>query len=394
LTSQVITVKLGEVISLNVDAVDVNPAETYQFAGVYSFGRGLFHRGPLVGSETTYKKFHRLHENQFVMSQVKGWEGALARVTCEFEGYYLSPVYPTFSADSAQLDIGYLEHYFKQKKTWDQLERLSTGMGARRNSVYPDMLFSLEIPLPPLDEQRRIVAHIEALSVRIAEARGLRQQAVAEAEAFWYSSLQQTRHELLMGGWEVKQIGELASVTSGGTPSREVSAYWNGEIPWIKTGELIDGDILGAEEFITEDGLNNSSTKLFPIETILIALYGQGQTRGRTGRLMIEAATNQACCAILPTERFDSRFLQYWIRSLYSEMREVAHGGAQPNWNSSTIKRIEVPLLPLSEQHYVVAHLDDLHARVDALKRLQADTAAELDALLPAVLDRAFRGEL
>lgn len=184
-------------------------------------------------------------------------------------------------------------------------------------------------------------------------------------------------------------------MTSGGTPSREVATYWNGNIPWIKTGELLDGDIFDAEEYITEEGLHSNSAKLFPPDTILIALYGQGQTRGRTGRLMIHATTNQACCAILPSPtHLEPRYTQYWLRTLYTEMREVSHGGAQPNWNGKMIKSIDMALPSLPEQRRIVAHLDDLQARVDAVKRLQAETRAELDALLPSILDRAFRGEL
>jgi len=189
-------------------------------------------------------------------------------------------------------------------------------------------------------------------------------------------------------------LGKATTVTAGGTPSREVDHYWNGDVPWVKTGELVDSDINGADEFITEAGLANSSAKLFPVDTILIALYGQGQTRGRTGRLVIEAATNQACCAILPCDRLEPRYTQYWLRSLYYEMREQSHGGAQPNWNGKMIKQIKIALPSLAEQRRIVAYLDGLQKKVDYLKTLQKKTATELDALLPSILDKAFEGEL
>jgi type I restriction enzyme, S subunit len=167
-----------------------------------------------------------------------------------------------------------------------------------------------------------------------------------------------------------------------------------------KTGELIDGDIYDAEEYITGEGMRNSSARLFPPQTILIALYGQGQTRGRTARLMIEATTNQACCAILPTpEILDSRFTQYWQRSLYYEMREKSHGGAQPNWNGGMIKNIDIALPPLDEQRRIVAYLDGLWAKVNAMRELQSAGGEELRpfcgrTLMPSILDRAFKGEL
>jgi type I restriction enzyme, S subunit len=253
----------------------------------------------------------------------------------------------------------------------------------------------VEIPLPPLEEQQRIVARIEELAARIEEARGLRREALEEVNGLLAIVLKDKRESMLYGNYPKAKLGDVTNVSAGGTPTREVATYWNGNLPWIKTGELLDGDIYRAEEYISDDGLNNSSAKLFPPETILIALYGQGQTRGRTGRLMITAATNQACCAILPSfSHLEPRFTQYWLRSLYSEMRESSHGGAQPNWNGQMIKNIEIALLPLPEQRRIVTYLDDLQARVDVLKQLQAETRAELDSLLPSILDKAFKGEL
>jgi len=148
-------------------------------------------------------------------------------------------------------------------------------------------------------------------------------------------------------------------------------------------------------ERITEAGLNNSSAKIFPVDTVLIALYGQGQTRGRTGILKIPATTNQACAAILPQpEIFDSLYLQHWLRSLYHGMRLQNRAGAQPNWNGNMIKKISIALPTISEQRRIVAYLDGMQSKLDALKRQQTETAAGLDALMPSILDKAFNGEL
>lgn len=174
---------LGEVLDLSIDAVPVDPATLYPVAGVYSFGRGLFAREPIGGSETTYKVFHRLHANDFVLSKLKGWEGALAKIPTSFDGWFLSPQFPTFRAKPDRLDISFLAWYCKQSVVWEQLRNKSRGMGARRDSVSPTTFLALDIPLPSLPEQRRIVARIEELAARIEEARGLRRQAVEEAEA-------------------------------------------------------------------------------------------------------------------------------------------------------------------------------------------------------------------
>ncbi len=388
------SVRLEQVLKLKIDAVEISPMESYKISGVYSFGRGLLSRAPIKGSETTYKVFHRLHENDFILSQLKAWEGALARVTAEHDGWFLSPQFPTFRAVPELLDIRYLEWFCKFSPTWDLLKGTSRGIGARRESVSPKSFLGISIPLPPLEEQRRIVARVESLAAQIAEARGLREQAIQERELTYYTALKKMRENLLEQH-ETKALGTVTKVTAGGTPSRENPTYWGGKIPWIKTGELFDSDIFDSEEHITQQGLEGSSAKLFPPETILIALYGQGQTRGRTGRLMLEASTNQACCAVLPSpDILESRFTQFWLQSLYKDMREQSQGGAQPNWNAGMIKDVLIVLPSLQIQQEILTKVDDFKSQISSLEQLQEATRLELNALLPSVLSKAFAGEL
>lgn len=108
----------------------------------------------------------------------------------------------------------------------------------------------------------------------------------------------QTEIGVIPKEWDVTRIGEMATVTAGGTPSRSVSGYWDGSIPWITTSEIEFNEIKNARQFITAEGLKNSAAKLLPPGTLLLALYGQGKTRGKVGILRFEAATNQACAAI------------------------------------------------------------------------------------------------
>src|SRR5262249_43400139 len=129
--------------------------------------------------------------DDFVISVPKAWEGALARVTPEFDGWFLSPVFPTFRADRKQLMPEFLEWYCKRESVWGELQRRSRGIGARRESVHPEQFLSLEIPLPPLAEQRRVVARIEELAAQIHEARTLRHQAAEEAEALVAAEMHQ-----------------------------------------------------------------------------------------------------------------------------------------------------------------------------------------------------------
>jgi type I restriction enzyme S subunit len=188
-------------------------------------------------------------------------------------------------------------------------------------------------------------------------------------------------------------IGEVAETTSGGTPSRKRLEYYGGAIPWLKSGELEDRIITAVEEFITEDGLKNSSAKLFPTGTPLVALYGA--TVGKTGILGIDAATNQAICAIFALENaFTPEFIFYWLQFQRHELIELSTGGAQPNISQRIIRAFPFPLAPLLEQRRIVAAIETQFTRLEAgvatLKRAQAN----LKRYKAAVLKAACEGRL
>jgi type I restriction enzyme S subunit len=192
-------------------------------------------------------------------------------------------------------------------------------------------------------------------------------------------------------GWQWLKIGDLAETCSGTTPSRGRSDYYGGKIPWVKTGELVDAEIYDTEEHVTEQAVRETSLRLLPKETLLVAMYGQGQTRGRTGLLKTEATTNQACFAILPSDRFEPAFLQLWFCHSYQRLRDQTEGrgGNQPNLNGNVLRQETVPLPPLVEQRRIVVKLREQMAEVE---RVRAAVEAQLDAAqtLPAALLRAI----
>jgi len=172
--------------------------------------------------------------------------------------------------------------------------------------------------------------------------------------------------------WEVKPLGELASVTAGGTPSRTNAQYWNGDIPWVTTSEVDSCTINHAEQFITNEGLNNSAAKLLPRGTLLMALYGQGKTRGKVGILGIEAATNQACAAISLKRNISREFIFHLLASQYDAIRNLSNTGNQENLNGSLVRSISILLPPESEQRAIATALSDVDALLGALDRLIA----------------------
>ncbi|MDZ4909383.1 restriction endonuclease subunit S [Clostridium perfringens] len=191
--------------------------------------------------------------------------------------------------------------------------------------------------------------------------------------------------------WDKVAIGEMFEIKTGATPSRKENSYWEGgTIPWVKTTELKEYIINETEEYITEDGFNNSSVNLLPKDTILIAMYGQGKTRGMTGKLGIEATTNQACAAILPNNNENMDFVWYQLRLLYDELRALGQGGSQPNLNTNLVKTYQLIFPPVELQN----EFERFIKHIDKLKFEMEKSLKELEDNFNSLMQKAFRGEL
>jgi type I restriction enzyme S subunit len=172
--------------------------------------------------------------------------------------------------------------------------------------------------------------------------------------------------------WEAKRLGEVAVVTAGGTPSRSNPRYWDGDIPWITTSELDFYTIDQARQFITAEGLKNSAAKLLPPGTLLMALYGQGKTRGKVGVLGIGASTNQACAASYLNRNVSSEFIFQSLARQYEAIRNLSNTGNQENLNGAIVRSISILLPPEPEQRAIAAALGDVDALLGALAQLIA----------------------
>ncbi|WP_192888782.1 restriction endonuclease subunit S [Vibrio bathopelagicus] len=180
--------------------------------------------------------------------------------------------------------------------------------------------------------------------------------------------------------WPLVKLGDLFKVTSGGTPSRKKSEYYDGgDIHWVKTGDLHNKYVRSASEFITQEGLDGSSARLYPKGTVLVAMYGA--TIGACSILDIEAATNQACAAFIPTEKVDSVFLYYLLKHSKPAFVKAGSGGAQPNISGTFLKNFEIPLPPLDEQKRIAAILD----KADAIRQKRKQAIGLADEFLRSV---------
>ena len=175
--------------------------------------------------------------------------------------------------------------------------------------------------------------------------------------------------QLRESGAPLYYLSDLAETTSGGTPDRRVSNYYGGRISWLKSGELNDGFIDNTEEFITEEGLRNSSAKIYPKGTLVVALYGP--TVGKTAILTIDAASNQAVCAVIPrTKAVTTRYLYWFFRYKRPEFLKSSFGGAQSNISQRVIRETELPLLSIELQEQICEFLDVVERRLKGLKSI------------------------
>ena len=192
--------------------------------------------------------------------------------------------------------------------------------------------------------------------------------------------------------WKLVRLGDIAKTSSGGTPRRDRPQFYGGKIPWVKSGELGDSVVYETSETITEEAIESSNAKVFPKGTLCIALYGA--TVGKLGILGIDAATNQAVCAIFPPDGLDTRYLYRFFESIRRGLVEQGKGGAQPNISQAIIRDTQIPLAPLPEQRRIVAEIEKqftrLEAGVAALRRVQAN----LKRYRAAVLKAACEGQL
>jgi len=192
--------------------------------------------------------------------------------------------------------------------------------------------------------------------------------------------------------WDYLPIKDFAHTTSGGTPKRGIVEYYNGNVPWVKSGDLNDGQLNHVDEFITQLGLEKSSAKLFKPGTLLIALYGA--TIGRLSILNFEATSNQAVCGITLREDVDVKYVFYYLLSIRRKLIAQGKGGAQPNINQHIVKETVVPLAPPEQQKRIVAKIEELFSHIDAGIEALKKAQKLLKQYRQSVLKAAVTGEL
>lgn len=258
-------------------------------------------------------------------------------------------------------------------------------------NIAQGVIASIPIDLPSLDEQLRVATRLKAQLAEVETARQAAQVQVRDANLLRQRLLRQAFDDLRDVPHKV--LGEWASTTSGSTPSRGDKRYWSpAEIPWVKTGEVAFAPIAATEESISRRALAECSLTLLPPKSVLIAMYGQGKTRGQSALLEIEAATNQACFAILPNETWDADFMHHWLMASYDDLRGLSdgRGGNQANLNGGLLNALEIPAPDVDEQRRIVARLRAQLAEADSVAQAASAQLADIERLPQRLLARAF----
>lgn len=329
------------------------------------------------------------------------------------------------------LDLKYLLYYFRYFET--QLS--AKGTGTTFKAINQKLIKNLEIPIPPLNEQTCIVARIEELFSELDKAVGtlkttkeqleVYRQAVLKAAfegkytKWWrknhnvsaneeYCELRKENqvfkdtsgdeNELSLNipdEWMKVRLGEIFDVEVGATPSRQHAEYWNGSIPWVSSGEVRFTTINKTREMITDIGLKNASTNLQPIGTVLLAMIGEGKTRGQSAILNIPAAHNQNTAAILVSKTLcQPKYIYYFLQLNYENTRRVGSGNNQKALNKERVRAIRVPFAPIAEQSIIVKEIEKRLSICKNIEQTVNTALAQADAMRQSILKQAFEGKI
>jgi type I restriction enzyme S subunit len=364
--------------------------------------------GELVVTQTEARKGYKgrlfwAHGGDFIYSKIRVKQGSCTIIPATIPSIAVSAEYPVYSIRIGKVLPNYFALLIRCAPFMQVLDGLSHG-SSTKTRIHPSQFEAIRIPIPPLPVQQTIVARWEQAQKDILAAR----QAIARKESeprdvvsnelgiatrsshiklrffavcwnkisrWGFDMCWNAIYKLPVSKFSTVRVKEICHMGSGGTPSRKINAYFDdGDIPWVKTTEVRNEVIINTEEKITRLGLENSAAKLYPPGSLLVAMYGQGATRGRTAKLGIEAATNQACCVLYKIDpRVDIDYLWFFLISEYDELRKLASGNNQPNLNSEMIANYEIPLPPLEQQRQIVE-------QVNALRLVTANCRKAIEA--------------
>lgn len=388
-------VPLGKVLVQYCEYIESPEFRTYPKLSVKLYGRGVVLDEPCDGATLKMKRHQIAVAGQVILSEIWGKKGAIGIVPAEGDGALCTSHFFLFDIATDRIDPRYLQAIFTANYLQDQLDAEAKGTTGYA-AVRPKNLLGATIPLPSMPEQRRIVARIEALAAKIEEARGLRRGAMEEAERFTLSFIDHAYQQALEKWGKVSLYEVCATITDG---THLTPQFSESGVQFIFVGNVSSGRLhFTGSKHVPQEYFDSLQPTRKPTRGDI--LYSAvGATLGVPAVVdSDEPFCFQRHVAILKLDQQKvlSQYVWHMLRSasIYRHAWSETTGSAQPTVPLRAIRLFPLPVPSIDEQRSIVAHLDSLQAKVDTLKCLQMESISELDALLPSVLDKAFRGEL
>lgn len=386
-------------VELRKAAVPVERAETpvagktYRQIGVRLWGQGAYERESIDGIETKYASLSQVESGDIIVNKIWARNGSVAVVSKELAGCFGSGEFPTFSPIRSVLNPQWFHWITKTKWFWEACDEKSRGTSGK-NRIKPELFLSIKIPLPPLEEQHRIVARIESLAAKIEEARGLRKRAVEESNAL--------NNRIAEDIFARKEIARFAVCLQDTdimlNPESRDPRETSDDFIYIDISSVSKGpSLLNSGKKLPSTDAPSRARRVIRNNDIIISTV---RPNLRSFAKIGEALDNQICStgfAVLrcgPTVEPD--FLLYQVCSDYfvNQCLERTTGGHYPAINDKNLNQVKIVVPPIIEQNKIIAQFNTIEEKKNALKCLQEETSKELDAMLPSILDKAFKGEL
>lgn len=369
---------LGSILKRRSEAaLNTLPHESFVNLLTIRFDGSIEPREP-VQIQNVKGKLFRVYPGDVIFSKIDVRNGAIGLAPNDIDSMCATSEFPIYSVETKKAHPEYIKLLFRSAVFKKLLNSMISGASGRKR-IQPSQLEGVQVPIPPLSVQHKIVAYwkkaweaIQNSNETISKikensfhkfriALGISQSMMVRPKMFstLWSDVDRWGNELVWRkknninsfSYPVSPLKKICKTGSGGTPSRKHKEYYGGNIPWVKTTEVKNGIIIDTEEKITEKALASSSAKLYPAGSLVVAMYGQGATRGRTAKLGVDAATNQACLVITEiTESLDVDFVWYYLMISYEEMRALASGNNQPNLSADLLGDFLIPIPPKSKQ--------------------------------------------
>jgi type I restriction enzyme, S subunit len=394
------TAPMGDVAPLVRRPVQPKVDELYREIGIRSFGNGVFHKAPTTGLEIGDKRVFAVEPGDLLFNIVFAWEGATAVASEAERGMIGSHRFLTCVTDKSKADARFLNYWFTRAEGRDQLLRASPGGAGRNRTLGVEKLAAIHIPLPPLDEQRRIVARIEELAAKVEEARVLRGRVLDEMDAIRASAANDIFSDASMTGAPTVELEHISEIRAGATLGRKLTGKTI-HLPYLRVANVQDGHL---------DLRVIKEVEIYPEEREKWMLHRgdllltEGGDWDKLGRGTVWQDEVPGCIHqnhIFRVRLDQTKFDPWYVSALMSSPRgkEFFQAASKQTTNLASINQRQLksfPIfdLPLDRQRAFVSELDALQSKVNTVKALQTETAAELNAMLPAILDKAFKGEL